>query len=142
MGGPVHYVRNAPKEFLVSNHIWILEWMESLTESSPKKQDAINYFAMLLAYLKGMSDFGSETFNRLDEHEWRIVFLHDVLANATKKVSNIEAPYVLCLAPDDVSCVVFPDAATRRRAFAGHAVGGILRRTDCPFLALEELPHC
>ena len=68
LGGPVHYVRNHDVECVVGNIKFLLD---DLT-----KRDAemgLRALTVNSAFIKKMSDHGSDDFIYLDEHEWRII---------------------------------------------------------------------
>ncbi len=120
-GGPVFYVRNHDTETIVANARAIYGVLERATESGPGKvKDAtISHLAILVAYMKGMSNPGTDDFESLDEQEWRIVQTMEQVKKGSIVETGIERPqYRIPLKAGDIQAVVFPDAETRHLALS------------------------
>jgi hypothetical protein len=135
-GAPVFYVRSAEPESIVGSLCDVRGWLQQLEVqfAAHGKRDDQTRAAVVkteldhaMSFLKPMSkpgcksscDSQHETFDWLEELEWRIVYNH-VAEDAGLIASNESgtSPFRLPLLPDDIRVLVFPDADTRRMARA------------------------
>jgi hypothetical protein len=151
-GGPVHYVRGRDRDVISENLGTLSAWLSALAKphytTDRERYDEIMalWYRVVenLCFTKRMSRSSRvDDFERLDEHEWRIVRLHRPFASSTLFGEDGEHGTVL-IAPDDVRLLVFPDFATRSLALADGRIKAILaRRADGPpiMLTLDDAEH-
>ena len=129
-GGPVHYIRNHPNEFVGANFRLLRDWLSglindtSINEKIPNVWEARCNLDLLFTLLKGMSDPGTDNFAYLDEHEWRIPFSHGQFQKGRIAATGQSRPeYKITILPRDVRLLVLPDAGTRAIAMRDPAIG-------------------
>jgi hypothetical protein len=111
-GGPVHYVRNSPREAVVGNAYAVGLYCRQLAAREWA------YLKQNIGFMKPMSNRGSDDFAYLDEHEWRIIHTPEIETEKLIHATGLEKPkYRIPVQPGDVRLIVFPDAATRYLAF-------------------------
>lgn len=108
-GGPVHYLRNHFNEKFVDCYSRVGKHVQDQTTGTQRVFDALSYCA---SFLKAMSTRDSDDFEQLNEHEWRIVFVPELLHAGTAKEVQ-PGQYSVALAPADVKLVIFPNANIR-----------------------------
>jgi len=135
-GGPVHYVRNGPRETVVGNSLalfWYLQEKDAQVQAELMRRN--------IGFLKPMSNPGEDDYAYLDEHEWRIIHSHEEEKRGLIVRTGLERPfYRIPVQPADVRLIVFPDADTRRLATDDEQIRSFfLREKKLPiFLTLED----
>jgi hypothetical protein len=108
-GGPVHYVRNAPRETVVGNSLNLLSYLQKTGA-----KDEAELVRRNIGFLKPMSNPGRDDYAYLDEHEWRILHTPKEEGQGLIAATGLDTPvYRIPVQPGDVRLVVFPDADTR-----------------------------
>lgn len=147
-GGPVHYVRNHADEFVVSNLKGVRDWLSSVIDNEelnpiiPRLWENRCAVDLLFSMLKGMSRPGTDDYEYIDEHEWRIPQSQGQCdtGRLLKNEPGAIPPYFVTLMPRDVRMVVFPDAETRRIALQDAAITSWLSDAENmpPMLTIAE----
>jgi hypothetical protein len=128
-GGPVHYVRNGVGEKIVGYAAQFFANGQLPAELEPARN-------FNTCFLKMMSNKGTDDFEFLDEHEWRIVYTDDQEKQGTIRKTDVERPlYKIPFQPHDLKFVVFPDLHTRALALKDPSLRELL---ICPCLTIEE----
>jgi hypothetical protein len=111
-GGPVHYVRNAPRETVVGNCLAVFSYCQK-----NRAVDEEELMRRNIGFLKPMSNRDQDDYAYLDEHEWRITHTHMEEKQGLIVATGLDSPvYRIPVKAGDVRLVVFPDAATRYAA--------------------------
>lgn len=113
-GGPVFYVRNDPDEALVGNLDQVVRWLDRQGQSSDMDQARRNLL-QTIAFMKPMSNPEKDDFVFLDENEWRIVQVHDLVTkNLITQNKGSTPEYRIPLNPSNLQMLIVPDEECRK----------------------------
>jgi Putative abortive phage resistance protein AbiGi, antitoxin len=144
-GGPVQYLRNHTDECLVAKLEELAEFLISGAQAGKNEfVDAANAFSHAACFYKAMSsEENSDSFDLLEEFEWRIVrTAHQIQCGNIIEVTNDD--FYLKLNPNDVKMIVSPNAEIRSRIASNMGITKWMRtgRPDFPpVLTVEECAH-
>lgn len=72
-GGPVQYLRNHTNEAIVASLEEIGKYLLKHATTIPRACDVLMLFHILFVSTKAMSKENKDSFDFIDEHEWRLV---------------------------------------------------------------------
>jgi hypothetical protein len=146
-GGPVHYVRNGPDEYVVGSFFqlrFLLQFLSNNTAGDVRDAaiSALRDAEYLGVFLKPMSPPTTDSFRMLDEHEWRIVAKQQQIDRGNIIVASTPPPqFRLRIPPKEVRLLVLPDAPTRNKVLTDARIRPTLWDHGC-YPPLLTLPEC
>lgn len=128
-GGPVFYVQSGDSSNIVENCWKVWSFLDG------QNKGIADEFAVILGYLKNMSDKNCEELTYYDELEWRITHLTRLDGEYLTTQDAARHIYRIKIMPDDVKVVVFPDGRTKYMALQRAEIRELLNNPICCALA-------
>lgn len=112
-GGPVQYLRNHTNEAIVASLEEIGEYLlkhANDDSESVRRADAISY---LVCFYKAMSKENKDSFDFIDEHEWRLVRTEEQINRGNIKKCELSGDFYVPFTMDDCKLIVVPNDRVR-----------------------------
>ena len=133
-GGPVFYVQNGRNSNIIENFYKVNSFLNRLSQGIAGIEAIKLEFAVILAYLKNMSERDSEELIYYDELEWRITHLNRLDGKYVTTHDASKFIYRIKIKPDDIKVIVFPDSKTKNMALQRKDIHELINNPICATL--------